>query len=243
MGLIGDIRTHALACLIGLAAISLIGLFLLVPPVRQPQAYHQFADQRMLFGIPNFWNVTSNLPFILVGAAGLPYLRRDVSAGVFFLGVFLTGFSSSYYHWHPDDAGLFWDRLPMTFAFTAILANVVEERIDARTGRALLWPLVALGIVSLLVWRWTGDLRLYGWVQFFPCVTLLLMFVLLPPKYTGTGWWFLAAGLYVAAKLLEYFDHTIDSALGFSGHPLKHVSAGCACLAILWAFHTRRLLA
>ena len=75
----------------------------------------------------------------------------------------------------------------MSVAFMAILANVIEERIDARVGQALLWPLVALGIVSLLLWLRTDDLRLYGWVQFFPCVVLPLMFWLFPPKYTGTG--------------------------------------------------------
>ena len=143
MGLLGAIRSHPLMFLFGLAAVSLLGLFLLVPPIPQPQNYHRFADQQTLLGIPNFWNVVSNLPFILVGAAGLRYFRRDMSAGVFFLGVFLTGFSSSYYHWNPNDAGLFWDRLPMSIAFMAILSNVVEERIDAKVGRALLWPLVA----------------------------------------------------------------------------------------------------
>jgi hypothetical protein len=56
----------------------------------------------------------------------------------------------------------------MSIAFMAILANVVEERIDARSARLLLWPLVLLGIVSLLWWLRTDDLRLYGWVQFFP---------------------------------------------------------------------------
>ena len=30
----------------------------------------------------------------------------------------------------------------MALAFMAILASVVEERIDARVGRVLLWPLV-----------------------------------------------------------------------------------------------------
>jgi hypothetical protein len=242
MGLIGTIRRHSLAFLLGLAAVSMLAL-LFVPPIPQPQAYHQFADQRTLFGIPNFWNVISNLPFVLVGALGLKFLRRDLSAGVFFLGVFLTGFSSSYYHWQPNDAGLFWDRLPMTFAFMAILANVIEERIDARVGRALLWPLVALGVVSLLVWLKFDDLRLYGWVQFFPCVALPLIFVLLPPKYTGTAYWFVGAGFYVLAKLLEHFDAAIYSALQvMSGHALKHVAAACACAAILLAFETRRPL-
>src|SRR4051812_16521232 len=162
MGLNGAIRSHPLAFLFGLAAISLLGL-LFVPLIPQPQDYHQFADRQTLLGIPNFWNVVSNLPFIAVGAMGLQYFRRDMSAGLFFLGVFLTGFSSSYYHWNPNDTGLFWDRLPMSIAFMAILSNAVEERIDVRVGRALLWPLVLLGIVSLLVWLRTDDLRLYAW--------------------------------------------------------------------------------
>ena len=135
MGLKGAIRSHPLVFLFGLAAVSLLAL-LLVPPIPQPQDYHQFADQRTLFGIPNFWNVASNLPFIFIGAAGLWHVRVHFAARIFFLGVFLTGFSSSYYHWSPDDTGLFWDRLPMAIAFMAILADVIEERIDARVGKA-----------------------------------------------------------------------------------------------------------
>ena len=173
MTLTGAIRSRPLVFLFGLAAISLIALAF-VPPIPQPQAYHRFADAHTLFGIPNFWNVVSNLPFVLVGARGLWRVRGDPSASVFFLGVFLTGFSSSYYHWNPNDLGLFWDRLPMSVAFMAILSNAIEERVDARAGRLLLWPLVALGIISLLIWLRTDDLRLYGWVQFFPCVVLPL---------------------------------------------------------------------
>jgi hypothetical protein len=240
MTLIGAIRHHPLTFLFGLAAVSLLALAV-VPPIPQPQAYHQFADRHAHLGVPNFWNVASNLPFVLIGAWGLARVRAGVAASVFFLGVFLTGFSSSYYHWAPNDAGLFWDRLPMTFAFTAILANVIEERIDARVGRALLWPLVALGVASLLIWLRTDDLRLYGWVQFFPCVALPILFVLFPPKYTGTWYWFAAAGWYVLAKLLEHFDAAIYAALGvMSGHPLKHLAAAAACYAILRAFETRR---
>lgn len=239
MGLIGAIRHRPLAFLNGLAAVTLLTL-LVLPPVPQPQDYHQFADQRTILGIPNFWNVVSNVPFMLVGAWGLLTIRGSLSASVFFLGVFLTGFSSSYYHWHPDDAGLFWDRLPMSVAFMAILANVTEERIHARYGAALLWPLVAVGIASLLVWRAYDDLRLYGWVQFFPALALPLIFWLFPPKYTGTGYWFAAAGLYIVAKLLEHFDAAIQSALHMSGHPLKHVVAAAACYAVLRAFQTRQ---
>ena len=52
-----------------------------------------------------------------------------------FSGIFLTGFGSSYYHLNPNDNTLFWDRLPMTFCFAAILAAVVEERVEFKGGR------------------------------------------------------------------------------------------------------------
>jgi hypothetical protein len=45
----------------------------------QDQDCHQFADQCELLGIPNFWNVVSNLPFIAVGAVGLLRVRRDAT--------------------------------------------------------------------------------------------------------------------------------------------------------------------
>src|SRR6185503_4045933 len=98
----------------------------------------------------------------------------------------------------------------------------------------LLWPLLAIGVLSLLLWRWNGDLRLYGWVQFFPCLALPLMFLLLPPKYSGTLYWIVAAALYALAKVLEHFDHAIYSIGHFvSGHTLKHLVAAAACLAVL----------
>jgi hypothetical protein len=58
------------AALLSLIAVSLATLPLL-PPIPQNPSYHDFADQRTLFGIPNFWNVVSNGPFAVIGAMGL----------------------------------------------------------------------------------------------------------------------------------------------------------------------------
>jgi hypothetical protein len=63
-------QNRALLILLGAMAVTLAAL-LLVPPIPQDQSYHQFADQRALLGMPNFWNVVSNLPFIVIGAIGL----------------------------------------------------------------------------------------------------------------------------------------------------------------------------
>lgn len=223
-----------------LTAASLAGL-LLVPPIPQDQSYHQFADQRTIFSIPNFWNVVSNIPFLAVGAAGLRRFRGNPATVVFFLGVFLTGIGSSYYHWDPNDATLFWDRLPMTLSFAAIVALVVEERVSPRAGAILLWPALAIGVFSLLLWRWTDDLRLYFWVQFFPALAVLSLFLLYPAKYTGTHYWIVAGGLYALAKLFEFADDPIYSfARLLSGHTLKHFAAAAACFAILRYFQTRQ---
>jgi len=237
------LRDRPIPCLYGLMVVTLILLWL-APPVSQDQTYHNFADQRELFGIPNFWNVVSNFPFIVVGAIGLAQFRHSATTVVLFGAIFLTGFGSSYYHLHPNDATLFWDRLPMTLGFAAILSAVVQERVDQRAGATLLWPLLAVGISSLFLWLATGDLRLYAWAQFFPLIALILILSLFPPKYTGTRYWFLGAGLYALAKVLEYFDHQVFVVVGstLSGHTLKHLAAAAACCSILRAFQVRRPL-
>ena len=79
-------RNRPILAFSGLALASLAGL-LLLPPIPQDQTYHQFADQRVVFGIPNFWNVISNLPFLAIGLAGLRRFRDDWATVVFFLGV------------------------------------------------------------------------------------------------------------------------------------------------------------
>ena len=49
---------------------------ILSPPMAQDPAYHDFADQRTLLGIPHMWNVMSNLPFAVLGLAGCWLLMR-----------------------------------------------------------------------------------------------------------------------------------------------------------------------
>ncbi len=240
MTLVAAKSRHPLVVLIALMAASLVGL-LLLPPIPQDQAYHLFADQRTLFGIPNFWNVVSNIPFIVVGAVGLIQFRDDPATIVLFSGFLLTGLGSSYYHWDPNDGTLFWDRLPMTIAFAAIFALVAKERVGVRAGTFLLWPMLAIGVASLLVWLWTDDLRLYFWAQFFPGLALLVLFLLYPAKYTHGQYWIIAAALYALAKAFEFADKAIYS-FGhvLSGHTLKHLAAAAACFAILRYFQLRR---
>src|SRR5262245_29731673 len=113
-------------------------VLLLAGPIPQDPAYHAFADARSLCGVDNFGNVSSNLPFVLVGMMGLWLVVRAGSgsvSGTFVLGggerlawgvawvsVVLTGFGSAYYHLLPTNDRLFWDRLPMATFFMSLLS-------------------------------------------------------------------------------------------------------------------------
>ncbi|MGH8586379.1 MAG: hypothetical protein ACREWE_09435 [Gammaproteobacteria bacterium] len=122
----------------------------------------------------------------------------------------------------------------MTIAFMGLFASTITERIDTAAGRWLLWPLVWLGLASVISWhlseqRQAGDLRLYGFVQFYPLVTIPLLMYLFPPRYTRSGDLFVALGWYFLAKVPEIgvLDHGIYAAGHLvSGHTLKHLAAG-----------------
>ena len=112
----------------------------------------------------------------------------------------------------------------MTLSFAALLALIVGERVSKAAGAVLLWPALAVGVSSLLLWRGTDDLRLYFWVQFFPAFAAMLLFSLYPAKYTGAYYWIVAMALYALAILFEFTDEAIYSVGGLvSGHTLKHL--------------------
>jgi hypothetical protein len=248
----------------GLGIVAL-GLAFCLPPIAQDPSYHDFADERTIWGVPNFLNVASNFPFVVVGALGLGWLfRHDVVRPhgpnqeiaerwpllAFFAGVLLTGFGSSYYHLAPDNDRLVWDRLPMTLAFMGFYASMIGERISVRAGAWLLGPLVWVAAVSVFQWhraeeRGAGDLRLYGFVQFFPLATIPLLMALFPPQYTHSVDAVVALGWYVLAKVLEVgaVDRGIYAAGHVvSGHTLKHIAAALGAYWILQRVRHRRLV-
>ena len=248
-GFLARVWLVALLTLAGLVAVFLL------PPLHQAQAYHQFADQRAALGIPNFLNVVSNAPFLLVGLMGLRFLsqhRPSAEPGgfieaserwayvVFFLGVILTGFGSAWYHWSPSNSTLVWDRLPLTLTFMSLLAATITERIHVKLGVLLLGPLLVAGVASVFYWQRTGNLWPYGAVQFYLPLLIALMLWLFPPRYGRTADWLWVIAIYALAKVAEAFDQAIlNMTTLLSGHTLKHL---IAAVAVFWLLRmlTRR---
>lgn len=249
--------------LLAVLALAAFGSLLVVAPFPQDVKYHDFADQRTLWQIPNALNVISNGPFVLFGLMGLAWLltadgRRS---GPHFLRVWewwaflllfgfvaLTGIGSAYYHWNPCNETLYWDRLPLTVVFMTFYVLVVAERIGMNVGLWLLAPAVAFGIFGVTYWyatelRGEGDVRIYALVQFFPLLSLPLLLLLFPARYTGTaGLWAILAW-YAVAKLLELLDGAIYNANGLvSGHTLKHLVASLGALWVLLVLKNRQIL-
>jgi hypothetical protein len=249
-------QRYKLAGLVGFTLLAITVVFFL-PPIPQDPAYHDFVDQRTLYGVPNFWNVASNLPFVIAGLLGLLLLnrRQTVDGGlpelysayqVFFVGVLLTGFGSAWYHLSPTNETLVWDRLPMTLAFMAFFSMVLGENLSPGLGKRLLWPLLLVGVLSIVYWHITesaghGDLRPYGLVQFLPMVLIPVILLTFRSRLSGAAFLWAMVGSYVVSKLAEYYDAEIYAAIGsLSGHSVKHIIAAGGTLFIYYALRRRR---
>jgi hypothetical protein len=227
-------------------------------PIAQPPGYHAFADGRYVWGVSNFWNVVSSIPLLIVGLAGAAELVRHKPQGLlvslrtayllFFVGAVLVAIGSAYYHFAPTDQSLVWDRLPMTIAFMTFFAIIIGEHISPRLGRLLLYPLLALGLFSVVYWYFTeeaghGDLRLYIIVQYLPMILIPFILLFLASRLSHVWMIWAVLGAYGLAKLLEVADAPVFSlSHAVSGHTLKHLAAALGVYVFLLAIRRRHPL-
>jgi hypothetical protein len=242
--------------LLAAAILPVIAVFVLFDPYPQPASYHEFADTRTLAGTPNFWNVASNVLFLVFGIAGLRLLLwsdrlailPELRTACFFLyaGIAMTALGSGWFHLAPDNNTLFWDRLPMTVAFMSLFSIIIGEHLSAKLGQTLLWPLLASGVASVLYWDYTesagaGDLRFYGIVQFLPMLLIPAVLIAYRSAFNTIRFLWITVGFYVLAKLFELLDGQIYSAGSIiSGHSLKHVVASLVPLVLIHGMKNRK---
>jgi len=236
------IRLSANRWIIYLSCLVAIALFTLSGPIAQPQAYHDFADSRVILGVSNFWNVMSNLGFLVIGAWGLladwrNRLVHDNDSDYPVYSIFFAGNTS-----------LVWDRLPMTIGFMALTVGLLSEFLGRALQKRLLYPLLLAGFASVIYWHFSeqagqGDLRPYLLVQFLPLLIIPLVALTGSSRYTCTIDLIAVIGFYALAKLAELLDMQIYQALGvISGHSLKHLLAALAAGMVLRMLWRRRAL-
>jgi hypothetical protein len=233
--------------LLSIIALASLAVALSMEPIAQSRSYHHFADQRPILGVPNFMDVSSNIAFLLVGAAGVVFLAsRAISLRpawlTFFLGVAIVSAGSAYYHANPNNGTLVWDRLPMTLGFMGLLAAILGEFVSERLGRMLLVPAALSGLLSVLYWHWFDDLRFYIWIQSMSLLAIPVLLTLFRSRYTHAWLLLVALAFYGFAKIAETYDGEVFAATGqlFSGHTLKHGLAALGCLVILGMLWRRK---
>lgn len=221
-------------------------------PITQSRYFYNYSDQRSLLGIPHFWNVFSNLGFLLVGYAGLHAMRHNLltiipqfssAYQLFFVSLIGAFIGSSFYHYSPDPFSLMLDRIPITIGFCSLYCIVLAEHISLKLGKAMMLPIIAYGITSVVYWYMTdaltgrGDMAAYILVQLLPIIHIPLIIGLYPSRVGNARYYLVALGIYILAKLAESNDDEIFSLLqGVSGHSLKHVLAALAafCIYVGW---------
>jgi hypothetical protein len=225
--------------LTGLIILILLAIFL--PSIEQNQNYHNFADQRVLFGVNNAFDTLSNLAFIIVGILGLvnfynnQYIKISNSFSVilnlFFISIILTGLGSSFYHLSPNDFTLVFDRLAMSLVFASILAMLAYLKISPRFGLHTLAELLILAPLTVLIWKFNGNLTPYVVLQFGGIILVILTLLLTKTRMQGPCFTSLII-LYGAAKLVEFYDEKIFNLSQnlISGHTLKHLIAALAVI-------------
>jgi len=237
-------------------AVVLFLLALIYSPIRQSRHFYDYADNRTLLGIQNFWNVISNLPFLWVGYKGLSLFTDRHSVvhepaiaslyPFFFISMILTFFGSSYYHLTPNDFTLMLDRIPITFVFITLYCIVLSEYVSRDAGRWLFFPMMVYGLLSVIYWynstqiTGRGDMAAYVLVQVIPIIHLPLILYLFVPRFSHRQYYLYALMAYVIAKWAESNDDEIYAILGgISGHTIKHVIAALGGYYVYLGFKRR----
>jgi hypothetical protein len=207
-----------------------------------------FLASRSLANFSTVANVVTSLPFIALGIGGFRYLvpgsgrnplsgRLSPPSAAFVFSLILVGAGSVFYHAFPSTNHLLWDRLPIAICLAAFACAIA----DSRMGRALLLPVLAVSVSSVLYWyvtvaRGHEDLRPYAAVQV--GVVLWAVVVVLGRWRRRDGRaelrWALAA--YAGGRIVELFEQQIYHEAGLDlGHPLKHLLVALAAFLIIRA--------
>lgn len=218
-------------------------LFLLVlqftNPIEQDTAFHLFADKRYWLKIVNFSDVISNLPFLIVGLAGIKLCLNNnseicISWLVFFSGLILVAAGSSYYHLQPNNQTLVWDRLPMTISFMSLFVALVAENVSPKIEKKLLPAAILLGLSSVLYWQYSGDLRFYGFIQAGTLIAIPVVLFFYKSNHSHRHYLMYGLLFYLLAKVFEMTDKFVFSLTNqlISGHTIKHLFAAVATYCV-----------
>ena len=192
--------------------------------------------------IPNAADVLSSLFISVAGVACLCWVHEQdreralLAPGIFVVGVglVLTGLASAFYHWHPTDAALVWDRSPMTIVFSGMLLSLWSSATLTRATWIQCMLVVTAALGTVWFWIFRGSLWPYALLQYGGIFAVL--YLVIRKRVLGAQAWRRILEWYALAKVFDYLDQGIWVLSGHlvSGHTLKHLTSAAAGFALLW---------
>jgi hypothetical protein len=137
-------------------------------PAEDPSGYFAFSDSREVFGIPCWWNVVSNLAILGVGLWGIiNFLKNQSPHDRYYkltiaVAAIWTACGSAYFHWNPLVSTVFWDRWPMTLAFSAVISWILSDKVSKKIGPWIFIILFFSSTVVLAQWLASDDSTLFA---------------------------------------------------------------------------------
>lgn len=211
-------------------------------PLHQDLLYHNFADQRYLTIIPHWGDVLTNLSFAIVGLLLFLQYRKNLECyngqhivfNCFCFACFSLFLGSGYYHWTPNNFGLFLDRFTMLLGFALILLDTCI-RYNIFSPKNIIFKIITielLFLITLLPWLFFDRLELYVFAQFF--VMSVMPLLAIKNWLEGGNQYkhiFLMFLFYSLAKFFEFYDSFFYQLFQFSGHSIKHI---CYALSLYY---------
>ena len=224
--------------------------------VEQAQSYYLFADDRTFFGIPNGLDVMSNLAIVYPGVIGLMLVYERQKNGheyrdpieqtiqyCLFLGMVLTFLGSVWFHLNPNDSTLVWDRLAMTVVMACYCSLIIADRYSIDLAKRIHFPLISIGLLSVIYWEYSGDLRPYFFFKMQPVILVAILLVYGKKTYDRAADYIISMSLVLVATLTENIDKIIFDNLDIiSGHTMKHIIAGISLWWIMRMIQKRKLI-
>jgi hypothetical protein len=218
---------------------------------------YEFACDGAHAGIPHFWNVLTNVPFVLLGLWQLWRIRRLRAAGTSvsfnWTGLWLStigiGLGSGAYHWLLTPLGLALDRLAIAALIAFLLAHAADVTLGWGPSRRGSTLLLAACLSTVVLWMLGGTAWVYGALQALGAVAVLAAFVRADLRARRGGAalpisprpLYLFTACYGLAKVCEILDQQVCDLTGWiGGHPLKHLWAALGLLFLSALMGQRR---
>ena len=190
---------------------------LIMNKITLPHKYHNFADKRSFIGIPNIINIISNIAILIPAIYLFLQDRKKDESKILIFHVILLSLSSMYYHYNPSDKTLFYDILMIATTSMIVLILISD------TDHKLL--LYIYGIISILYWKYTGDLRLYLLILIGVPIYIIYKYIKNDKlrKYI-----YIITIINILLRISEHNDNLIYKLSNnkISGHSLKHILGG-----------------